>query len=109
VIGSANYPLGKIELHVCFGDHHNFRWEKWNSKSWIGHHNIMFSWGVQHSHDSYSPSLCLSCAKNTRTQQGHYSKRKLWSFRHMWQRIPSDGANIRYDSKIRKTQGQYWS
>jgi hypothetical protein len=25
VIGSANYPLGKIELHVCFGDHHNFR------------------------------------------------------------------------------------
>jgi hypothetical protein len=25
VTGSANYPLGKIKLHVCFGDHHNFR------------------------------------------------------------------------------------
>jgi hypothetical protein len=25
VPGSTNYPLRKIELHVCFGDHHNFR------------------------------------------------------------------------------------
>jgi hypothetical protein len=24
VLGSANYPLGKIELDVCFGDHQNF-------------------------------------------------------------------------------------
>jgi hypothetical protein len=28
VPGSANYTLGKIELKVCFGDHHNFRREK---------------------------------------------------------------------------------
>jgi hypothetical protein len=28
VPGSANYPLGKIELIVCFGDQHNFRQEK---------------------------------------------------------------------------------
>jgi hypothetical protein len=28
VPGSANYPLGKIELDVCFGDHHNFQREK---------------------------------------------------------------------------------
>jgi hypothetical protein len=25
---SANYPLGKIELDVCFRDHHNFQREK---------------------------------------------------------------------------------
>jgi hypothetical protein len=24
---SANYPLGKIELDICFRDHHNFRRE----------------------------------------------------------------------------------
>jgi hypothetical protein len=28
VPGSANYPLGKIELNVCFVNHHNFRREK---------------------------------------------------------------------------------
>jgi hypothetical protein len=28
VPGSPIYPLGKIELDVCFGDHHNFRREK---------------------------------------------------------------------------------
>jgi hypothetical protein len=26
--GSANYPLGKIALNVCFGNQHNFRREK---------------------------------------------------------------------------------
>jgi hypothetical protein len=25
VPGSANHPLGKIELHVCFGDNGNFQ------------------------------------------------------------------------------------
>jgi hypothetical protein len=28
VPGSANYPLVKFELDVCFGDHHNFRRKK---------------------------------------------------------------------------------
>jgi hypothetical protein len=28
VPGSTNYPLGKIELDVCFGDHRNFWHEK---------------------------------------------------------------------------------
>jgi hypothetical protein len=28
VSGSANYPLGKIELDVCFGDSGNYRREK---------------------------------------------------------------------------------
>jgi hypothetical protein len=28
VLGSANHPLGKIKLDVCFGDQHNFRREK---------------------------------------------------------------------------------
>jgi hypothetical protein len=28
VLGSANYPLGKIELNVCFGSSNNYRREK---------------------------------------------------------------------------------
>jgi hypothetical protein len=28
VQGSVNYPMGKIELDICFGDYHNFRREK---------------------------------------------------------------------------------
>jgi hypothetical protein len=28
VPGAANYPLGKIELDVCFGDNSNYRREK---------------------------------------------------------------------------------
>jgi hypothetical protein len=28
VPGSANYPLGRIELDICFRDRHNFRREK---------------------------------------------------------------------------------
>jgi hypothetical protein len=28
VPGNANYPLGKIELDVCFGDSSNYRREK---------------------------------------------------------------------------------
>jgi hypothetical protein len=28
VPGSANYPLGKVELDVCFGDSGNYRREK---------------------------------------------------------------------------------
>jgi hypothetical protein len=28
VPGSANYPFGRIELYICFGDQHNFRQEK---------------------------------------------------------------------------------
>jgi hypothetical protein len=40
VLGSANHPLGKIELDVCFGDSGNFQRENWNSKSWIGPRNI---------------------------------------------------------------------
>jgi hypothetical protein len=28
VLGSANYPLGRIALKVCFGNHQNYRREK---------------------------------------------------------------------------------
>jgi hypothetical protein len=30
--GSANHPLGKIELDVCFGDSGNFAEKSWNSR-----------------------------------------------------------------------------
>jgi hypothetical protein len=39
VPGAANYPLGKIELDVCFGSSSNYRREKLEFKSWTGHHS----------------------------------------------------------------------
>jgi hypothetical protein len=32
VPGSANHPLGKIELNICFGDSGNFAEKSWNSR-----------------------------------------------------------------------------
>jgi hypothetical protein len=53
VPGSANYPLRKIELDVCFGNSNNYRRESWSSKSWIGLRSIMQSWGTQHLQNSW--------------------------------------------------------
>jgi hypothetical protein len=40
VPGGANYPLGRIELDVCFGNSNNYR-------------STMQSWGVQHLQSSW--------------------------------------------------------
>jgi hypothetical protein len=48
VPGGANYPLGKIELNVCFGNSNNYVERSWSLKSWTGLHSIMQSWGAQH-------------------------------------------------------------
>jgi hypothetical protein len=42
---SANYPLGRIALDVCFSNHQNYRQEKWTSKSWTGPLSITRSSG----------------------------------------------------------------
>jgi hypothetical protein len=43
VLGSANYPLGKIKLDVCFGDRHNFWREKFEFKvmDWPSQYNTI--------------------------------------------------------------------
>jgi hypothetical protein len=53
VPGSANYPLGKIELDVCFGNSSNYHREKLDSKSWTGLRSITQSWGAQHFQNSW--------------------------------------------------------
>jgi hypothetical protein len=52
VLGATSYPLGKIELDVCFGDSSNYHRESWSLKSWTGPHNTMQSWGAQHLQNS---------------------------------------------------------
>jgi hypothetical protein len=44
--GSANYPLGKIELDVCFGDHGNFRREKleFEVMDWPSQYHAILGW-----------------------------------------------------------------
>jgi hypothetical protein len=51
VLGSANHPLGKIELDICFGDRGNFRREKlefevmdWPSQYHAILGQIVFAW-----------------------------------------------------------------
>jgi hypothetical protein len=60
VLGAANYPLGKIELDVCFGDSSNYRREKlefevmdWPSQSWDAQH-LQNSWQYLTMHISHS-------------------------------------------------------
>jgi hypothetical protein len=52
VPGSANYPLGKIELDVCFGNSSNYRKEKleFEVMDWPSQYHQ--SWGVQHLQNS---------------------------------------------------------
>jgi hypothetical protein len=78
-------------------------------KSWIGHQISRDPGSTSVCTIHGSSSLCLSCVKNNQTKRGHYSKRKLWSFRHMRQIISWNGTNIRHDSRVRKTQRWYCS
>jgi hypothetical protein len=48
VPGSANHPLRKIELDVCFGDNGNFRREKLEFEVMDCPLNTMQSWDGQH-------------------------------------------------------------
>jgi hypothetical protein len=57
VPGSANYPLGRIALNVCFGNRQNYRREKLDSRSWTGHLSITRSSGDPRFRDSWQ---CLS-------------------------------------------------
>jgi hypothetical protein len=73
VPGSANYPLGRIALNVCFKNRQNYRREKldfevmdWPSQ----YHAILGRPRIFVIHGS--TSLHLSGAKNARTQWNHY-------------------------------------
>jgi hypothetical protein len=65
---AANYPLGKIELDVCFGDSSNYRREKLEFE--------VMDWPSQYHANPGTPSickihgstsLCISHTKHTRT------------------------------------------
>jgi hypothetical protein len=53
VPGATNYPLGRIELDVCFGSSKIIEERNWSLKLWIGHHNTMQSWDAQHLQNSW--------------------------------------------------------
>jgi hypothetical protein len=53
VPGAANYPLGRIELDVCFGSSGNYQKEKLEFEVMDCHRNIMQSWGAQHLQSSW--------------------------------------------------------
>jgi hypothetical protein len=53
VPGSANYPLGRIALNVCFGNRQTTEERSSTLKSWTGHHNITRSSGDPRFHDSW--------------------------------------------------------
>jgi hypothetical protein len=53
VLGSANYPLGRIALNVCFGINKTTEERSSTLKSWTGHHNIMRFLGDPHFRDSW--------------------------------------------------------
>jgi hypothetical protein len=51
--GSANYPLGRIALNVCFGNRQTIEEKSSTLKSWTGHLNITRSSGDPHFRDSW--------------------------------------------------------
>jgi hypothetical protein len=72
--GSANYPLGRIALDVCFGNHCNFRPEKleFEVMDWPSQYHVILgrpAFG--------SASLHLSGTQDARAQWNNYSQRKL--------------------------------
>jgi hypothetical protein len=60
VPGSANYPLGRIALNICFRNKQNYRRRNSTSKSWTGHHNIMRSSGDPRFRDSWQCHTTLT-------------------------------------------------
>jgi hypothetical protein len=76
--GSANYPLGKIELDVCFGDRGNFRRKKLEFES----HGLTLAvsrnpWAVGICAVHGSAPLCISRIKNPRAKWSYHGQRKL--------------------------------
>jgi hypothetical protein len=97
VLGSANHPLGKIKLDVCFGDRGNFRREKlefevmdWPSQ----YHAILgwptFAWFMAVPHYAYL-ALKIPGPKGVIIAKGSVE-------------VSNTGANFRHDSRICKTQ-----
>jgi hypothetical protein len=78
VPGGANFPLGKIELDVCFGNNNNYRREKlefevmdWPSQ----YHAILGAPSICKVHGS--TSLRISHTQDPRTQRNNHGARQL--------------------------------
>jgi hypothetical protein len=76
VPGSANYPLGKVELNVCFGDSSNYHREKlkFEVMDWLSQYHAILGRPV------FAKFIAVS----------HYAYLTL--------KIQYDGANFRHDS-----------
>jgi hypothetical protein len=78
VLGSANYPLRKIELDVCFGSSNNYRREKLEFE--------VMDWPSQYYANPGTPNICkvhgstslrISHAQNPRTQRNDHGTRQF--------------------------------
>jgi hypothetical protein len=78
VPGSANYPLGRIELDVCFGDGHNFWQEKLEFEviDWPSQYHVMLG-RPAFAHFVAVPHYTYLVLKNPRTKWDNHSQRKF--------------------------------
>jgi hypothetical protein len=94
VPGSANYPLGRIALDICFSNRQNYRREKLDFEVMDGpsqYHAILgrpaFSQFLAVPHYTY---LVLKMP----SKGNHHSEGELRTLRSMRQGIPQDGAKV---------------
>jgi hypothetical protein len=78
VLGSANYPLGKIKLDICFGDHHNYRREKleFEVMDWPSQYHAILG-RPAFARFMAVPHYTYLVLKNTRAKWSHHSKGKF--------------------------------
>jgi hypothetical protein len=83
VPGSANYPLGRIALNICFRNRQNYRREKHDFEvmDWPSQYHAILGTRIFAIHGS--TSLHIPGTKNARTQWNYHSKRKLRAIRSM--------------------------
>jgi hypothetical protein len=101
---SANYPLGRIELDVCFGDQHNFRREKLEFEVMnlpSQYHAILrrpaFVRFMEVPHYTYLVLIIPG------PKWGNNNQRNLRGLRYVRQRIPQNGTDLQHDGRICKT------
>jgi hypothetical protein len=84
VPGSANYPLGKIELDVCFGSSINYRREKLGFRSYGLAFTILCNPRMTNICKIYgSTSLRVSYTQDPMTQRNNHGAGQLQSIQHL--------------------------
>jgi hypothetical protein len=107
---STNYPLGRVDLDVCFGSRHNFRREKLEFKviDWPSQYHAILGRPVflrfmAIPHYNY---LVLKIPGPNRviTVKGSFKLLDTCD-----KGVPQDGLNLWHDSRICKGQGRHGS